>query len=350
MDASNEIVVVAEKSQATPIIVACVFFAVVVIGSIVLGFILKKKQNQVAKKTPEDGAGNGTEDCEPVGQIFDTRRLVEAVEDIEDGIVTTRGGKTFVAAITCRGLDLYNEGLAEQVSVMKGYQNFGRLIDKPIAYRMYGKAVDIDTPKDRYAARIEESINELEVQERMLQHLKERGGNEDEIKELTEVVRRIERRVNHLGQQVEYMNFYSETDVVMDLTQDYIIDWTYDPEISEGRLGKRELFVRAKQELTAIAAQKIDALATAGVKARLCTQEEMIDKFRRHSKPISAELFKQRQVDASSFDEDIVTSDSIEEAEAQLQRIEGSSVMEQISNEESLKSFLNGRGGYEDEE
>ena len=44
------------------------------------------------------------------------------------------------------------------VSVMKGYQNFGSLIDGTISYRMYGKAVDIDMPKERYVARIEEFL------------------------------------------------------------------------------------------------------------------------------------------------------------------------------------------------
>ena len=344
--------IVVEKSGANPVVVVAIIFAVLIFGTLAFGLVLMQKQKngtlpgggssddsgENADKTSSDkSAANQT--------VYDTKRLVEGIEDIEDGIITDKG-RRFIAAITCRGLDFYNEGLAEQLSSMRGYQSFLNLVEKPMTYRMYSKAVDIDSSKNRYAAKVEETIDLFEQSGKELQFAKDRGASAEEIQQLSDIVGRYKRRIDHLNEQMDYMEFYSGTDVVMDVTQDYIFDWTYEPGVNDMKLSATEIFIRAKRELNAIASQKIDALAQSGVKGRMCTQDEMVDMIRRHSKPLSAELYKQRMVNTSSFEEDIVSSDSIDETLAMRKQ----EIFESLSSMRMENTITSKGEEYDDEE
>lgn len=347
--------VVVEKSGVDPFIIVCVIFGVLIFGGLAFGLILmhKQKQNEQTGSSTNGSVHKAeeSEKSEANHTVYDSRRIVEGIENIGDGIIVTDGGKRFVAAITCRGIDFYNEGLAEQLSTMRGYQSFLNLVEKPMTYRLYSKAVDIDSSKNRYAAKLEETIELFEQSGKELQIAKDRGASEETIRELAAVVSRYEQRIAHLNAQLEYMEFYSGTDVVMDVTQTYLFDWTYESGIAGTKLSPTEIFLMAKRELNTIATQKIDALAQAGIKGRMCTQDEIIDMIRRHSKPLSAELYKQRMVNTSSFEEDIIGSDSIDEATDMLQASD-EAFLDDFFTGEGLSETLvfYGKGDYSDEE
>lgn len=316
MDAGNDIV--AKSSGVDPVVVLGVIFVFIIAGGLIWGLYMmyKQKKGEVATAAAKETTSVKSKDVSERGNgpIQDTRWLVRKVERIEDGIVVTDNGKRFVAAITCRGVDLYNAGRNEQLSVMRGYQKFYNIVEKPITYRQYCKAIDLDIPKGRYSAKYEEVMAEYERYAEALQSAREHQKPEEEIQRLAFAANRCERRLNHLEAQMRMIEFHSGSDVVMDVTQDYIFDWTYEPGVSDVKLTDTEIFLRAKSELNAIASHKIDALMATGVKGRMCTQDEMVGMFRHHSKPIGAEVYKQKMLRESSFEEDIVTSDSIAEA------------------------------------
>lgn len=298
----------AGKSGNGALIAVIVFFIVLISGMLIFAFMLKRKMD--AEQQGEGAVSGGKEDTAVSnGKLQDTKRLVGGVERIEDGIVVTDNGTRFIAAITCRGIDFYNENMNEQLSVLRAYQGFLNLMEKPMTYRLYSKAVDIDSPMERYERRLEEVVEAYEQADKTLRIAKERDMTE-EVERLIPVVNLLAHRMEHLKEQIEIMAFYSSTDVVMDVTQDYIFDWTYRE--TDVKLKKGEIFAKAKKELSTIATQKIDALLATGVKARMCTNDEMVDMFRRQSKPYGAETFKQKYVSSSSIEEDVVSSESEE--------------------------------------
>lgn len=345
LTAQNE--VVAGKSGNGAIVTVIVIFAVIISAMLIFAFIMKKRMDAGNDETAATGE---KEETPAAKKLLDTKRLVSDVEDIVDGIVITDNGRRFVTAITSRGIDFYNENMNEQLSVVRGYQGFFSITEKPMTKRIYSKAVDIDTPKERYERRLAEVAEEYEQYAKMLQIAMEKGM-EDEVTQLTPVVKQLEHRVVHLQEQLANMNFYSSTDVVMDMTQDYIFDWTYKE--TDIKLKKGEIFAKAKQELSTIATQKIDALLKTGVKARMCTNDEMNDLFRRHSRPLSAELYKQRLVSSSSFNEDIITSDS-ESIWKEAAILEDTYMLNQEYDEEDaieyLKQKIMEEEGYSDED
>lgn len=334
------------NSQMIPLIVVSVIFAVLIFGGLILGLFLMRKQKKTQEGSTSGAVGSSSAPSLNGAMILDTKRLVEKVEKVEDGIIVTDNGQRFVAAITCRGIDFYNEGLSEQISVMRGYQNFLNIIEKPMTYRIYGKAVDLDSSKERYKAKLEETLDEYEQHLRALQLAKEKQAEEIEIRKLEEVLEYCEHRIKHLNEQLDCMEFYSGS-AVRDVTQDYIFDWTY---TGDEKLGPDEIFLKARRELTAIAIQKIDALLAAGVKGRMCTNDEMIDMLRRHSKPVTAESYKQKMVASSSFEEDVVGSESMDIAENLLRIKDMETLGQQLEESISEDFFFNEGDDYDEED
>lgn len=320
MNAGNDVVV--KSSGMDPTVVLGLIFGVIIVGGFLWGLYMmyKQKNNQVASAATKERAPErkGKEEDKSTRPLADTRWLVRNVERIEDGIVVIKGGKRFVTGITCRGIDLYNAGINEQLSTMRGYQKFYNIVENPITYRQYCKAIDLDIPKGRYLAKYKEVMQEYEHYIDALQNAKGHNAPEEELQRLAISANRCERRLKHFEEQMNSIEYYSGSDVSMDVMQTYIFDWSYTPGVSEVRLTDEEIFLRAKTELSAIATRKIDALMESGVKGRICTQDEMVDMFRHHSKPIGAENYKQKMLRDSSFEEDIVTSDSLEEASKAL--------------------------------
>jgi hypothetical protein len=119
-------------------------------------------------------------------------------------------------------------------------------------------------------------------------------------------------QVQHLDIQIEALEHYSNADVIQDVTQDYIFDWTYNPARYDVRHSKEEKLNIAKDELRMIANTKIAALAASGVKAHVCNQGEILDMCRRLFQPIASEQLNIYHIKNSSYYDDIVGSDTKE--------------------------------------
>lgn len=304
------------------IIAALVMLVLIAItGAFAIWFTKKQKKEEEAitsnnpKKVSEK---KGSRSKKKV--YLDTRTLVKEVENIEDGMITTGNGRRYVAAITCRGMDFYNASAVEQRAVMQGYRQFDNILTEPITYRLFPKAIDVDSLKEKYMKRYQEFYAEYEMTKRELESTVAHDPEDDIIPELEKKLAFMEHKMFHLTQQLDAMTYYSSTDVVLDQEQEYVFDWRYNPSETDVPLTAAEIEKRAKAELDAIATRKANALAAAGVKARKCTNSEMIDACRRNSKPITAEQYKQKHVEASSYFEDIIESASEEYFQDKIRR------------------------------
>lgn len=336
---SLEVEQAANKSAMKgPLVAVIVFFSVLILGGLAFAFYIMWKQKN-GEMNGSDNVEEGISSKAKTTAIYDSKRLVERIERVEDGIIVTDNGKRFIAGITCRGLDFYNEGAREQLSVMRGYQSFLNIVTKPITYRLYSKEVDIDQAKNRYEKRYEELSEELSYATKQLTSAVDRGLSKEEISFCEQNVKNYENRLKHLADQMAAMDFYSGSDVSSDITQTYIFDWTYEPDMTENVSSDGRIFLRAKAELEATANHMITALSSAGVKARMCTQEEMWDAIRRNSRPVTAEQYRQRFVADFSERADIVGSDSMEF----MQKIVHEEEVDEMEN--ALSDYINLFGG-----
>lgn len=252
----------------------------------------------------------------------DSEEYIKFVDDIKDDMVIVENWTRFIGAVNCQGFDFYSAHPTEQGSTLQNYLGFINTITKPITYRQSSKSVDMEYTMEKYQAAYKSLIDKHDKEVTKLkemQNIVKANANmsedkqkiyQDEMRETERQIKAYENRLLHMEDEIRYIDEFSGVDAAPIATNYYIFDWTYNPMEFPVDLTESEIEHRARAELEAIASAKIHALSASGVKARRCSTSELIDMFRRHSAPISAERFLQRYVDRSSYYDDIVTSDS----------------------------------------
>ena len=195
------------------------------------------------------------------------------------------------------------------MTVMKGYRGFINTITVPHTYRMYTKELDMDYTLKKYSDRRDELIQRYKFLEASLVGIpEEKSGERNRIQE---EIKLVQFHINHLTAQMNSVSYYSSSAVAMEQVEEYLFEWKYRALDFDTELTFAERFLRAKMELEVQANAKIDALYSAGVKARVCTNGELIDICRRVSQPISVERFRMKELEQSSYFDDIITSESM---------------------------------------
>lgn len=282
-------------------------------------------------------------------QKLERRNALDYVklEDIRDDMILTENNTRFIAVIRCQGFDFYYAHVAEQYAAQTGYRGFLNTINRPITYRQYTKAVDLEHTRHNYTeayVKLRETLfhmsEDYKVAKQRLQEKenarKEEGRKEVRmeteymLKHLIEMQREMEAlewRLLHIKDQLVYMGQLCEKSGTPVSLETYVMDWVYSPMDFPVELTEEEITEKAREELNRMVRQKINALSTAGVKACRCTTDELIDMVRRHFQPISSDRYKVRDVRNSSYDMDIT---AMEGKEALKQRYEEELTMEII--------------------
>lgn len=264
------------------------------------------------------------------------------LDDIKDGMIIVDNGQRFIGAIRCQNTaDFYSAQEAEQAATAQGFLSFISTIDKPISYRQYCQAVDMEDTINRYKEAKEQNekklYNLLEDKKELIANMekyKTTMSREDvELcdKELEEMEHQIDAyrfRIFHVEDQIRFMKAISGNSVMPQQVQTWIFDWTFNPLDFSVELSEEEIYNRAIRELDSIARAKIHALSNCGVRAYRCTTEELIEMTRRYSCPVSADRFKLRNIVDSSFFDDINISDDVSEMTKKASAVSAENISE----------------------
>lgn len=283
----------------------------IVLGLLILVVIAVAVKNLLDSMGNKKTSKNGSLKSENINRK-DMNEYLSMIEDVVDGILITDKGTRFITGIKCRGIDFYNQSATEQLSTMRGYQKFFNIATDPIQYAIYTKAFDIDYSKEKYMNRLNETYEVIDEAEKRYRGMIN-ASSPEELKEMETFISTMKRRTEHLADELRALEVYSDAEIVQDVDQNYFFEWVYQ-EDSRVPLTKNEIFERAKQSLEAIVSQKVNALRESGVKAKQFTQSDMEDFCRHVLKPYSADQYKQKDLEESSFEEDVITSDSIKNA------------------------------------
>lgn len=254
----------------------------------------------------------------------DIQEYIKNIKDIKDDMIITDDGRRFVAAIRCHGFDFYDEDYDVQLQTAQGYMGFINTINKPISYRQYSKPVDLQDNLDRYKAaykQVEEDLYNAQedlgdiskILKNDMDHLSddEKQLYADRIRELEKQVNALKFRKFHLEDQMRIIGAFSNGAVNPIPEETYIVEYKYESMDLSVNLSDEEIYKKAQKELDAIVSAKIHALSAAHVKSYRCKTADLIDMCRWYSYPVSAARYKQRDLDRSSYFDDIQTSDSL---------------------------------------
>lgn len=304
-------------SAATIIAVFLAFFAAL-LGIYALASQKKRKARRMAEDRTDYSKLERADTCNYL-----------KFDDIRDNMIITDNGTRFVGVIKCQGFELYAESVQVQSATCQNYYAFINTITTPVTYRQYGQPVDLEDTQILYRERLDAVTGGLLLAQAEMKELsdafnsrKDTMRREDALlyrKNMDALRCRIQAlrfRKFHLEDQIRAIGLFSGGNVAPDRNETYVFDWTYHPMDFQMDLTPEEIHQRAVQELRAMSDAKIHALSNCNVRARRATTEDLIEMVRRYSSPLSAERFKLRDIQKSTFFDDIHTSDAGERLRA----------------------------------
>lgn len=336
-------------------ILVIVFIVLVLISiGLIVGYVMMKRKRRNSLTT-DAGVDYDT---------FERKNALDYVkfDDIFDDMIITEDYTRFIAVIRAQGFDFYYAHVAAQYSAQTGYRGFMNTVSQPITYRQYTKAVDMERTQNNYLRAYKELQDKLynlsedykSAKRRLRESEEEKGllpGEQDEetsfmmdnLLKMQKTIEALEWRLLHVKDQLVYIEQVGQSGGLPNREETYVVDWVYNPLDFPVELTREQVIEKAKLELKRIVREKVNALSSSGVKAFRCTTDDLIDMNRRHFQPYSADRYKTRDINNSSYYDDIIS-------------MEGKDDLKKMCNEEltleiveSLqKEFLNGDGGFTD--
>lgn len=245
------------------------------------------------------------------------------VKDIKDKVILMDDGCTFVAALQCKGFDFFYAHPAEQLSTNKNYVDFIQSISNPIQIRMSMKQEDLEKPiADYQAEKLRIDRANIDILEEAAVLASNFDSVDDETKkmyaanmiEYDKLSKNLDWESAHLQQIINYMHEISSSNAALIRECYYIFDWKYIPSDFPEGTTEKEIFERAKKELTNKASSMKAFLEYCSVKATRATDIELRELARGHFQPYGSKVFKASDIDNSNYDEMITTSNSLKQA------------------------------------
>lgn len=246
------------------------------------------------------------------------------IDDICNDMIVMENNHRFVGAIACQGFDFYSAQADEQAATGRNFLSFIDTLNAPVTYREYSKAVDLEQTMKLYSKAYEnvqrELYNAIEDQKALTASMKKRQDMSlTEVERYDAELQKLQKRIDalkfrelHVRDQVKYAEMYSGNKMVPDIEQTWLFEWKYNPMDYPVDLTEEQVKVKAVQELASKERSMSHALSGAHVKAKRCRTERLIDMCRRYSAPISATRFKMKDLQESSYFDDINTSDDLD--------------------------------------
>lgn len=246
-------------------------------------------------------------------------------EDIVDEMVISNQHRRFVAAIRCNGFDLYSASQTQVAATMQSYIEFLNTISSPITYRQYFVPMSMDYTRSMYESKYEEMERELfnknaDRDELLAQLNRVRGTNlvaEEaligELEEIQKVVKNLEWRRLHLGDQIRILNAVCDsTSMEPSMEQVYLAEWEYVPGQYNMEMTEEDIHRKAIEELGGICRRMIASLGRCSVTAYRCTTKELIEMFYQQSHPLTSKEFPMPDVVNSPYFDSVVSTEDFE--------------------------------------
>ena len=251
-------------------------------------------------------------------------------ENIKDNMIITENGTRFIGAVRCYGYDFYSANAPVRERTMMGYINFIASIKSPVTYRQYTKQTDLGPTKEMYRNTYEKLLEQLydyADEYGLMKEELESIRNKDivrekavlsRLEELQKKIKSLAWREYHMRDEMAYLERVSSSETTPERVEMYVFEWVYDESMFSHELSEDEIYKKAVQELKAVEHNMAFALGNAGIKAVRMKTGELIEAFRQHNNPVSSERFRMKDVENTSYYEDIITSSCVSDMRAEV--------------------------------
>ncbi len=264
------------------------------------------------------------------------QNIINAVENkvqTHNGLIVADDGYRYITGIKVSGYNFFSASAEEQRSSMVGMISFLNTIEGDIQYRQSTKAIDLSENIESHKKRMKEVAFEIEGLKLDHQELVTQSENyldnpevynnyDKRISEVERTIKCKEHTLDELDIVVQYMEALSGTNIESEKVQCWFIEWKYNSNDYTEDLTDEERYEVAAQALTTKANSYIAALSRTGCTCDRMTGEELLELFRYHYCPLTADAYSITELYNSSVNALYITSDSLStlEEEAKEER------------------------------
>ena len=247
-----------------------------------------------------------------------------------DGMIVIND-TVFVGGITVRGYDYPSASGDEKIASQVNSVTFFNVVEKPTSFRQSIRAVDLSTNIEEYQQTLKslkEDLFQLELEHEETKVASEEYVNDEENYgyyriRLQELSRQIQAK-QHMAEECNIVLHYMEalsTDAdrgngshMGQRTNQIMFSYIYNADEFTQPLSKEEIYVKAMDELGAIAVSYGEALAACHFRSKRLSARDLIGLMRKHTSPVTGEALGLDELLDSSYTSLFVSSDSLVEA------------------------------------
>lgn len=306
------------KGLESILYILLVIFVFLVLGLIVAFFIIKKKENESSIQEENEITENSSQlpSTTKVAKEYEKKSIFDFMEfeDVKDNMIIQKGGKKFLMAIECKGVnyDLMSE--VEKAATEQGFSAFLNTLREPIQIYVQTRTINLEKNILSYKDKVDKLKDEIILKEYKLREYEGRPNINEKILK--------DKRFELLRQK----NLYSYgTDIVADtkkmslnksvLKKKYyiIIKYFYEPieGVDENLLSPEELREIAFSNLYTKALSLISVLSGIGIVGKALNSFELVELLYNAYNRDDSEIFGIEKAIEAGYDEIYVDSENI---------------------------------------
>lgn len=255
-----------------------------------------------------------------------------------DGIIVYDDGNRFVAGINVYGFNYFSASAQEQYNSISSMISFLNTIEHNVQYRQSTRAIDLQDSITQIQERIEninaeifavneERKNMLEVISSYMHEPKTFSMLEKRIMEAERTINCKNHSVEELEEMINYMDIISDNNYETERVQSWFIEWVYNANEYTDALTEEERYEKAAEALSTKYLAFSNALSSTGCTCERMSADDLMECFRHHYMPETADLYKMSDIYQSSYNSLYVSSNVLEE------------LKEDIKQEEIIKEY-----------
>lgn len=300
------------------VLIMLIFLVMVLIAAFIIIKVKEKKQNEQPKEVAlsQQGAEKTAVNKTKIAKDYDTKSVFDFMEfeNVKDNMIIQKGGKRFLMAIECQGVNYDLMSDVEKTSTEQGFATFLNTLKEPIQIYIQTRTVNLEKNIIEYKEKINKIRDELNLKEYRLKQYIEQGNNNEKIlrNKQFEVLR--ERNLYSYGVDVvadtERMSLNKN---VLKKKYYIIIKYFYEPTGTdeEDLLSEEEISDTAFSNLYTKAASLIRVLSGIGIIGKALNSFELVDLLYNAYNRDDSEVFGIDKAIEAGYNEIYVDSQSI---------------------------------------
>ena len=291
----------------------------VVIALIVVFFMLKKKEksareeNQIIDSESEQTTSSSKT---KIAKEYEKKSVFDFMEfdSVKDNMIVQKGGKKFLMAIECKGInyDLMSE--VEKTATEQGFSSFLNTLREPIQIYIQTRTINLEKNIMEYKTKVDKIRDDISLKEYKLKEYESRtNANEKVIKDKQFELLREKNLYSYGVDVVADTKRMSLNKNVLKKKYYIIINYYYDPSDSTeiGLLSDEEIREVAFSNLYTKAMTMIRVLSGIGIVGKTLNSFELVELLYNAYNRDDSEVFGIEKAIEAGYDEIYVESQSI---------------------------------------